>query len=54
MRKVHKAKLISEQGNVSALCFKRPRQIDLKIATWSYRIEAITCKRCLKIMERVL
>ena len=40
-----------ETGAVSALCFKKPRAIDLKIASWTIRDEAVTCKQCLRIIE---
>lgn len=46
-RKVyHYAAKIRADGAVSALCFKRPRAINLKIALWTNRAEAVTCPRC--------
>lgn len=51
VKTIHKASLISPDGAVSALCFVRPRAIDLKQASWTNRDEAVTCSRCLKIME---
>ena len=45
------AKTSIETGAVSALCFKKPRAIDLKIASWTIRDEAVTCKQCLRIIE---
>jgi len=42
----HKAALINEMGDVSALCSKTPRPINLKQATWTSRDEAVTCPRC--------
>jgi hypothetical protein len=45
----HRAQLLSHRG-VSALCFKRPRSIDLRRAMWTNRDEAVTCKKCLAII----
>ncbi len=45
----HRAHLVSERG-VSALCFRRPRSIDLRRATWTNRDDAVTCKKCLAII----
>jgi len=47
MKKYHMASLVGEDGQVSALCFKRPHPIDLKKALWTIRKEAVTCKACL-------
>lgn len=41
----HKAAHISPQGQVSALCFKRPRAIS-KRQTWTTDDRAVTCKKC--------
>lgn len=49
-RKYHFAKHIREDGSVSAICFSVPRAICLKQATWTNRKEAVTCKKCLKIL----
>jgi hypothetical protein len=49
VRVYHRAHLISERG-VSALCFSRPRPIDLRRALWTNRDEAVTCPRCLKLI----
>lgn len=51
MKLVHRAKLIRGDGGVSALCFAQPRKIDLGRATWTNRDEAVTCRRCLALME---
>jgi hypothetical protein len=48
---VHRGKFVDEDGNVSALCYARPRAIDLSKATWTNRDEAVTCKRCLALMD---
>lgn len=47
----HMAGAVREDGNVSALCFQRPRPIDLTKATWTLREEAVTCPRCRKAMK---
>ena len=46
----HRAALISDNG-VSALCYKRPRAINLKTHLWTTTDYAVTCKKCLKLME---
>ena len=43
----HKADKIAPDGRVSALCFKRPRAIDLKRATWTINDDAVTCGKCI-------
>ena len=47
---IHRAGLTNEKGQVSARCFKRPRPINLEIASWTIRDEAVTCKKCLRWM----
>lgn len=47
----HRASKIHDDGKVSALCFARPRPIDLSRASWTIRDEAVTCPRCLRLME---
>lgn len=42
----HFAAKMSAEGDVSALCFKVPRAIDLTRASWTVRAEAVTCKKC--------
>ncbi len=42
----HRAALINNRGGVSALCFTKPRAIDMKRATWTTSDEATTCPRC--------
>ena len=50
-RVYHRAHLISARG-VSALCFAKRRAIDMKRATWTNRDEAVTCRKCLAIIEK--
>ena len=50
-KKIHRAKLISEAGDVSPLCAKTPKPINLKKESWTNRDEAVTCKKCLELMK---
>lgn len=52
-RKVyHKADLINKRtGAVSALCFAKPRSINLEVAAWTIRDEAVTCPKCLEMLN---
>lgn len=50
-KKQHWAAKISGNGDVSALCFVRPRAINLRLASWTNRKEAVTCSKCLKILK---
>jgi len=50
MKTYHMADKVNPQGGVSALCFEKPRAIDLIRALWTNRAEAVTCKKCLKIL----
>ncbi len=47
----HLAKMIGPKGQVSPLCAKTPRAIDLKKALWTFRREAVTCPKCLKALK---
>lgn len=42
----HLAAKFREDGAVSALCFKSLRPINLNIALWTIRPEAVTCLKC--------
>jgi hypothetical protein len=42
----HFAAKINANGDVSALCYKVPRAINLKITLWTNRPEAVTCQKC--------
>lgn len=46
----HLAYRIDLRGKVSALCYKRPRAINLSQASWTLVDEEVTCKKCLKII----
>jgi len=52
MRKVHKAKLISDNGDVSPLCAKKPRKLNLAKESWTLRDEAVTCPNCLSLLDK--
>ena len=43
----HKASFVNPKGKVSALCYKRPRAINLSQAMWTTDVSAVTCKKCL-------
>lgn len=49
--KYHMADKWGPGGTVSALCFKRPRPIDLKVALWTITPEQVTCKKCLRLLK---
>ena len=39
-------------GNISALCYAKPHPIDLtKRQTWTMRAEAVTCRRCKRLLS---
>lgn len=44
----HKADKCNEQGGVSALCFTKPKTINLKLALWTTDDRKVTCPKCLK------
>lgn len=48
MKIVHKAKLVSDKGDVSPLCAKKPRKVNMNKENWTLRNEAVTCPKCLK------
>ncbi len=50
-KKYHKGAEMNQRGGVSALCFKRPRAIDLTQALWTNRDEAVICPDCLRILK---
>lgn len=42
----HRGDKINQRGGVSALCFSKPRAIDMKRATWVMNDDAVTCPKC--------
>lgn len=53
MKVCHKARHVSDRGNVSALCYSKPRAINLSRASWTLRDEAVTCRRCRALIKAV-
>lgn len=51
IRMRHKGDKINSKGGVSALCFDRPRAINMKKATWVMGDDGVTCPKCLAIMR---
>lgn len=49
----HMAHKISPTGAVSALCFTKPRAIDLTRALWTVREHAVTCPKCKAALSAV-
>lgn len=49
LKKYHKASFMDDAGNMSALCFSRPRKINLRSANWTTNWEAVTCPACLAL-----
>ena len=50
-RKYHMAAHFLDDGSVSALCFRRPRAINLRRALWTIRKSAVTCPKCLRKLK---
>ena len=49
-RMYHRADKIDSRGRVSALCFARPRAIDMTRASWTISDDAVTCHKCRSII----
>lgn len=47
----HRGDKIDPKGRVSALCYPKPRAIDMKRATWVMTDEAVTCPKCLALIR---
>ena len=48
----HLADLVNKNGGVSALCYKKPRAINLSQALWTINKDLVTCKKCLKKLSQ--
>lgn len=48
----HRAGKMRSDGAVSALCFKRPRPIDLRKALWTVIDLQVTCPKCRELIEK--
>ena len=46
----HFADKVNSHGEVSALCFKTFRAINLKLASWTLRRTDVTCRKCRKLL----
>ena len=46
----HFAAKVNELGQMSALCFRKPMQINLRRASWTIRPQAVTCPKCKRLM----
>ena len=51
MKKYHMADKINQRGGVSALCFSKPRSIDLTRSSWTNQQKYVTCEKCLKSLN---
>lgn len=47
----HMASKIGPNGEVSALCFKKPRAISGRGQTWTTTKSAVTCEKCISALE---
>lgn len=50
-KKYHMAALMSNKGDVSPLCGKKPRKLNLKKELWTLEEGAVTCKKCLELLK---
>lgn len=50
-RTYHYASKIRPDGAVSALCYSKPRAIDLSRASWTNRRSDVTCKKCKALLQ---
>lgn len=48
---VHRADKINANGDVSALCYSRPRKINLAIANWTIVDRHVTCSKCVAALK---
>lgn len=51
MKLTHMAKYVSNDGRMSALCFKNPRAINLKVASWTLEQERVNCWKCEVLLD---
>lgn len=53
-RKYHRAKLAGPNGEISPLCAKKPRAIDMSVAsneTWTVIDDDVTCPACIRKLK---
>jgi hypothetical protein len=48
---IHKAAKVNPKGDVSPLCAKVPRKINLKRESWTFIPRLVTCEKCLAAMK---
>jgi hypothetical protein len=48
----HMAAKVNDKGDVSALCYTKPRAIDLRKQSWTVRPDAVTCPRCRRVLNQ--
>jgi hypothetical protein len=48
---IHKAKLLSNNGDVSPMCAEIPRKLNLKRESWALVDKFVTCKKCLALQR---
>jgi len=48
---IHRAKLISQAGNISPFCAETPRKLNLAKESWTNRDDAVTCRKCLSKLK---
>ncbi len=48
----HYPKLINPEGEVTPLCAKKPKPIDMTKASWTFQKGGVTCRKCLEILNR--
>lgn len=46
IRLVHLAAKVSRTGGISPLCAASPKRLNLRTASWTVRIAAVTCPAC--------
>lgn len=51
MKTCHLATKLNANGAASALCFAKPRAINMKVATWTTDSAAVTCEKCIDELE---
>jgi len=49
-KKYHMVHLLGSDGSVSALCFKKPRPINLKVSGWTNQKKDVTCLSCVRLL----
>lgn len=51
-RTIHRAGKIDGNGNVSALCYRKPRAIPMRQnVSWTIGAETVTCPKCRAIQD---